>query len=121
MRRSSVISPIEPQCGSRKDWRAEHRAKPIEARFETLRTNRVYVPLTTLSDGFHLLEAGEEANAAYLQSRLLLLWIQQDNAELSLADALGLLKGPRLRAKRLPTEYRVPTSRWRRIFNLSRS
>ena len=74
----------------------EHRAKPIEARFETLRTNRVYVPLTTLSDGFHLLEAGEEANAAYLQSRLLLLWIQQDNAELSLADALGLLKGPSL-------------------------
>ena len=24
----------------------EHRAKPIEARFETLRTNRVYVPLS---------------------------------------------------------------------------
>lgn len=73
----------------------EHRAKPVDPNFQTIVTNRVYVPMTTLSDGFHLLEAGEEANAAYRQSRILLLWLQQDNGPMSLGDALALLNaGP---------------------------
>ena len=74
----------------------EHRDKPIDPAFQAIATNRVYVPLTTLSDGFHLLEAGEEATAAYQQSRLLLLWLRQDNGAMNFGDALNLLNGTQL-------------------------
>ena len=74
----------------------EHRDKPIDPAFESIVANRVYVPLTTLSDGFHLLEAGEEASAAYQQSRLLMLWLQRDNGPMNIDDALALLNGPPL-------------------------
>ena len=86
----------------------EHRDKPIDPAFQAIATNRVYVPLTTLSDGFHLLEAGEEATAAYQQSRLLLLWIRQDNGALSLPDALELLNGVPLNNEQFTTRVLGP-------------
>ena len=74
----------------------EHRAKPLDPGFSSLLKSRVYVPISTLNDGFNLLEDGPEANAAYLQSRALILWLQQDNGTMSLGESLELLNGATL-------------------------